>query len=466
MSWAARLTARPVPALHETHARLSRLIGRDDTSNWQIEDSLRRDPSLAMVILGDVNRQARRFGREEVTTFDSAIALLGRERLKNLVRAHPETCISLLDDLQKTGLRTAFGRALEAAQQAEDWALARREPVAEQYYHAALLSVMPEIALWYIEPELAAQAYRQSQLQDITLSEALSEVLAEDWNAICLELIQPWGLPEMLRDAWSQEPSARGHGIQLVARLLETVIHGWHTPQAKSLCPAIAAYLGMEEAQAWTRCERTAVHGATGLTALGLRPSAHTLTAADSQHWPLEQPLAVVGREPTPQPSPADPVTTLRAALQGLKGSNALLQQLLKHLRAELGLGRLVLMMLSQDKTRLEARFAVGLPATDPLRGLSLPLHGSDLFSALLTKHQPLWLDTNNRHAFLPHLPEDARHALADKDTFISPLQIEREPFGLLLAQRTEDMLPLGADEFRLFNAMQAVAHKALNPAP
>lgn len=166
----------------------------------------------------------------------------------------------------------------------------------------------------------------------------------------------------------------------------------------------------------------------------------------------------------TETPSHADPVETLRGSLQGLQSSNALLQQLLKHLRAELGLGRLVLMMLNTDKTRLEARFAVGLPPTDPLRGLILPLTGNDLFSALLKKHQPLWLDESNRATFLPRLPEAARHALASNDTFISPLQIHGEPLGLLLAQRAEEKPSLGADEFRLFNAMQAVAHEALNP--
>lgn len=460
MNWAERLAAKPLPALRETHSRLSRLLGRDDTTNWQLEDVLRRDPALALLILGDINRQARRFGREDVTTFDSAIALLGRERLKTIVRALPENCMSLLDPLPKAGLKFTLGRALEAAQQAEDWALARREPVAEQHYHAALLAFTPELALWHEAPELAAQAFTLSLEKNLDIDQALSQTLGQDWLAICTTLADRWGLPVLLRESWAsgQPESKPAQGIRLARRLMEQASHGWHTPACQTLRPAIAEYLGMDEPLAWTRCQRTAIHGATGLLALGLHPTARTLAAADGNSWPLDEPLT-----PAAVPRP-DPIQTLREALSDLKGSNALLQQLLKHLRAEIGLGRLVLMMLDGDKSRLEARFAIGIPAQDPLRGLILPLSTGDLFSALLKKHQPLWLHAANRPAFLPRLPEEARNALASADTFIIPLQINHDPVGLLLAQRTEEAPALTAEDFRLFNALQGVAHSALNP--
>lgn len=113
--WAQRLAAKPLPALRDTLARLSRLVGREHTTNWQIEDILRRDPTLALAVLGEANRQARRFRREDITTFDTAIGLLGRERLKQIVRTLPELCTSLLDPLPKVGYLTALARALEAA---------------------------------------------------------------------------------------------------------------------------------------------------------------------------------------------------------------------------------------------------------------------------------------------------------------------------------------------------------------
>jgi HD-like signal output (HDOD) protein len=459
-SWAERLTAKPLPALRENHARLSRLVGREDTSNWQIEDILRRDPALALAILGEVNRQARRFGREEVTTFDTAIGLLGRDRLRTLARSMPEICASLLDPLPKAGYLTALARTLEAAQLAEDWALARREPVAEQHFHAALLAGTPELALWLEAPELAAQAYRLSQTQAMPLEQALSQVIEEDWTAVRASLVMPWGMPALLGEVWSGKEggSAQAHGIRLAHRLAECASHGWHTEATRSLRSAIADHLAMDEAMAWTRCQRVAVRGATGLYAMGLRPSAVTLVAADDSPWPFDPPLA------PPPPARPSPVQTLREALFGLQGSNARLQQLLKHLRAELGLARLVLMMLDADHKRLEARFAVGIPAQDPLRGLNIPLSSGDLFSALLNKHQPLWLHAANRATFLPRLPEDARAALAQADTFISPLRIDDKPVGLLLAQRPIDAPALTAEDFRLFNALQAIAHEALNP--
>ncbi|MDM7322199.1 MAG: GAF domain-containing protein, partial [Gammaproteobacteria bacterium] len=160
-------------------------------------------------------------------------------------------------------------------------------------------------------------------------------------------------------------------------------------------------------------------------------------------------------------PSPLD---TLRKALSGLTGSNAILQQLLKHLRAELGLQRLVLLMLDTSHTQLEARFAVGLPAQDPLRSLSVPLSSGDLFSALLNKHQPLWLHAANRTTFLPRLPAEGREPLAQADTFISPLRMDGKPVGLLLAQRPLKAPALTAEDFRLFNAMLAMVHETLNP--
>ncbi len=458
--WAKRLAAKPLPALRDTHARLSRLVGREDTTNWQIEDILRRDPALALAVLGESNRQARRFRREDVTTFDSAIGLLGRERLKQIVRGLPELCISLLDPLPKAGYLAVLARTLEAAQQAEDWALARREPVAEQHFHAALLSGTPELALWLAAPELAAQAYLLSQSDGLLIDQALSRVLGEDWPSVCARLVEPWGLPAWLTEVWSpaESVSAQAHGIRLTRALAEHVAHGWHTEASRAMRPAIADHLGLDEAVAWTRCQRTAVHGATALLAAGMCPSAHTIPAADGSHWPFDAPLA-------PQaPARPSPLDTLRKALSGLTGSNAILQQLLKHLRAELGLQRLVLLMLDASHAQLEARFAVGLPAQDPLRSLSVPLSSGDLFSALLNKHQPLWLHAANRAAFLPRLPAEGRGPLAQADTFISPLRMDGKPVGLLLAQRPLDAPALTAEDFRLFNAMLAMAHETLDP--
>ncbi|MFZ5466827.1 MAG: HDOD domain-containing protein [Pseudomonadota bacterium] len=459
-NWAERLAAKPLPALRDSHARLSRLVGREDTSNWQIEDILRRDPALALAILGETNRQARRFGREDVATFDSAIGLLGQERLKSVVHSLPEICTSLLDPVPKAGFLAALARTLEAAQQAEDWALARREPVAEQHFHAALLSGTPELALWLEAPEVAAQAYMLGQTRGIPIDQALSLVIEEDWPAVCARLVEPWGLPALLGEVWSasDEVSAQAHGIRLTRALAERVAHGWHTEASQALRPAIADHLALDEAMAWGRCQRTAVRGATALLAAGMRPSAFTLAAADGSPWPFDAPLA------PPPPARPSPAQALRDGLSGLQGSNALLQQLLKHLRAELGLGRLVLMMLNAEHCQLEARFAVGIPAQDPLRGLSVPLSSGDLFSALLNKHQPLWLHAANRTAFLPRLPEEARAPLALTDTFISPLRIDDKPLGLLLAQRPIDAPALTAEDFRLFNALQAIAHEALNP--
>lgn len=458
--WAKRLAAKPLPALRDSHARLSRLVGREDTTHWQIEDILRRDPALALAVLGESNRQARRLGREEVTTFDGAIGLLGRERLKQIVRNLPELCISLLDPLPKAGYLAVLARTLEAAQQAEDWALARREPVAEQHFHAALLAGAPELALWLAAPELAAQAYILSQSDGLLIDQALSRVLDEDWPSVCARLVEPWGLPAWLTEVWSpaESVSAQAHGIRLARALAERVAHGWHTEASRAMRPAIADHLGLDEAVAWTRCQRTAIHGATALLAAGMCPSAHTIPAADGSPWPFDAPLA-----PPPLARPS-PIQALRDGLSGLTGSNAILQQLLKHLRAELGLGRLVLFMLNAEHSQLEARFAVGLPAQDPLRGLIIPLSSGDLFSALLNKHQPLWLHAANRAAFLPRLPEEARAPLAQADTFISPLRMDGKPVGLLLAQRPLDAPALTAEDFRLFNAMQALAHDALNP--
>ncbi|MFZ5536936.1 MAG: HDOD domain-containing protein [Pseudomonadota bacterium] len=458
--WAKRLAAKPLPALRDTHARLSRLVGREDTTNWQIEDILRRDPALALAVLGESNRQARRFRREDVTTFDSAIGLLGRERLKQIVRGLPELCTSLLDPLPKAGYLAVLARTLEAAQQAEDWALARREPVAEQHFHAALLAGAPELALWLEAPELAAQAYLLSQSDGLLIDQALSHVLDEDWPSVCARLVEPWGLPAWLTEVWSpaESVSAQAHGIRLARALAERIAHGWHTKASQALRPAIADHLALDEAVAWTRCQRTAVHGATGLLAAGMQPSAHTLAAADDSPWPFDAPLA-------PQaPARPSPLDALRETLSGLSGSNAILQQLLKHLRAELGLQRLVLLMLDASHAQLEARFAVGLPAQDPLRGLSVPLSSGDLFSALLNKHQPLWLHAANRAAFLPRLPAEARGPLAQADTFISPLRMDGKPVGLLLAQRPLDAPALTAEDFRLFNAMLAMAHETLDP--
>ncbi len=457
-SWAERLAAKPLPALRTNHALLTRLIGREDTSNWQIEDILRRDPALALAFLGESNRVMRRLGQEEVATFDGAIDLLGRARIGDMLGKLPEVCLSLLDPVPKAGFLTALARSLEAAQQAEDWALARREPVAEQHFHAAFLSGTPELALWLEAPEQAFQAYALMQTQAMPLDEALSQALGEDWKAVCAKLVEPWGLPALLGEVWGEgeEVSPQARGIRLARALAERILRGWHSEASQSLRPAIAEHLGQEEAASWSRCQRTAVRGATALFAAEMQPSAITLPAADASPWPLPAPLS-------PEPPRPSPTQALREALAGLQGRNTILQQLLKHLRAELGLSRQVLMLLDAEHQRLETQFTVGIPPQDPLRSLSLPLAQNELLGALLGKQQPLWLHVANRKAFLPALPDEMRKALNDGDALLSPLYAQGQALGLLLAQRPPSAPALSREDFRLFHALLKLAQQALD---
>lgn len=120
---------------------------------------------------------------------------------------------------------------------------------------------------------------------------------------------------------------------------------------------------------------------------------------------------------------------------------------------------------MGHNQSRLEARFAIGLPVQDPLRALSVPLHQGDLLSALMHKHQPLWLHAANRKLFLPRLPKEAQKVLTQADTFLSPLRIAGRAVGLLLAQRPLHAPALTAEDFRLFNAMLALTHEALDSA-
>ena len=233
--WAERLAAKPLPALRDSHARLSRLVGREDTTNWQIEDVLRRDPALALAVLGETNRQARRFGREDVTTFDSAISLLGRERLKSVVRALPEICISLLDPGSKTGFLTALARTLEAAQQAEDWALARREPVAEQHFHAALLSGTPHrIALAGHTDETPFQAprgYGNWELSSDRANAARRELLAGGMQDQKILRVVGLGSANPLDKQNVINPINRRIAIVVLNKQSEEQILGEHPPE-------------------------------------------------------------------------------------------------------------------------------------------------------------------------------------------------------------------------------------------
>lgn len=476
--WVADLTSWEIPVLQRSVREMRKLAGKvEKITAGEIADVVLRDPLMTLKVLRLVNGKSRSRLRNEITTVEHAVMMLGVGPFFNQLSDLPAVEESLQSvDGALPGLMQSMSRAHHAAWQARDWAIFQADMKSEEVYIGALLYDMGEILLWAYAPEQALQIRKLVRKSNISPALAQKRILGFDARELQFALAEEWRLPELMQAFMHCENSLQPRILEVtlaasVARLAET---GWHDPELLADYEAIAEMLHMHIDEVVHIVHRNAVVEARHWDWYGVPPAAALLPMLPGD-WPAEpgdaeealQRGKVSGIRFAPHPDVLRQIMAeIAAHLDGTLDLHDMMALVLKGMHEGIGLSRVVFALMTADRSALKAKYVVGAEPDSPFRQFQLDMTTRHLFSRLMEKVQGIWLNESNRNKLEPMIPLEIRQLLGHGEFFAMSVFLHGKPIGLFYADSMHDGSALDEQRYFAFKqlclrATQGLAHLA-----
>ncbi len=226
------LTRADIPVLKQTARELDTL--REDINKLSarnVANAISGDPMLTVKLLRYLQHHKHRSQTSEVVQIEQALLMLGVEAFYNKVPANPFVQDALKGQMEAlVQLLHVVHRSHRAAAYAFDWAVRLNDLHYEEVRIAALLHDLPEMLMWSFSPAEMLKIHAM-QIKDKTLrSKAVQEeVLGFNLQELQKELVQAWGLPQLLLTLMDDEHAnlIRVRNVVLAVNLARHSANGW-----------------------------------------------------------------------------------------------------------------------------------------------------------------------------------------------------------------------------------------------
>jgi len=398
-------------------------LASNNSNNLALQRILMRDPAATIALYERVE-QMRPGTARGIADPAHALSMIGQQAFADML-------VSLWkasrQDPGPTGphIGYAYSQAAHTAWFARSLAKAQRLGKTGEIASAALLQHPAILLLWLKDSESAARATNAVRC-GVPFDVAFSAELGESLQQANLRLAQSWNLPQLACESMGNwNPFNRAaQTVALADMLTQTAFAGWPPESFKLNAEILEEFLGQshDAVSAWWR--------------QGAAEAAREMGRHDYP-LPAFELLLIPGGEQEPEVPPL-PAQAQPAAETSAQASKKALQQLLSSLmhrvQKETGATRAVFGMLNPERTEIRARLALGGNKQDPMRHFTVKLRQRNLFSALLSKQQSVWLNPGNRAKYTPLLKGLPLDGGSTQGFFAMSIFIQGKPLGLLYA--------------------------------
>lgn len=443
--WLAAIGDGTLPMLGRTVDRLRALAPTAETNLQHVVDAVLDDPGYTLHLFRRVNVQLARSGKPLATLMGQVVRLAG---LPCLLDSHRD--VPKLDDLPAgrttRAVRCLYQRSHHAAVQAQEWMLSRglAHPANVAYVGALLRTVLPA-ALWLRAPDEAriALAPWASPVSDGVAGLRTIDVAAT-------RLARRWALPPATcpEDDAGEQAQAIARAVVLAGLLAAESERDWDSPALDVIVRYAAESQTATLDEMWALVHRAASKAARAPVDFGRpHPATHLLAPRDSDEHverrvaarlPLLEKLA-------PNATPHD-----------------ILVQTIAILREGVGLSRVLIAVLTRDRTALRIKYAVGAEDEAGARSLTLDLTVPSLLGQLLQQPASLHITLASREQHWQRLPAPLRDLLDSGGLLAMSLFIGDKAVGIILADDGIGAPPPGEREYSYFKRVCSLAGKAL----
>lgn len=422
-----RLATVTLPIMRETSRELRRLLGLRSTRNQQLQDVLLGDPAATIAVFRELDHTRPGAG-ETVTDAAHAVSLIGLGPFRRLLDSLPEVEPQKLHGSRMPGKESAYSQAAHAAFYAN--ALSRHRGTTEnrEIPTAALLQTPAILALWHAEPE-SAQRASNAVRDGVPTLVAFGAELGESLEDVNRRLAGAWSFPYLAQQAMGDwdDFNPRPHMVRLADGLAQTTAASWQHEDSETFTALLSKFLNLSVDQATAWLHRQATDAARALSRYDYPlPGFELIFMPHESEGQDEEDDHAIPEFGAPRAEQAPPETPPAGDL------HSTMADVMRRIRDQTGSARVIFAMLSEDRSRLRTRLALGGKPQDGLRRLDLDLAHKNLFTALMGKPQSLWLNPGNVDRYQGHLPAPLRGMLGPEGAYMMSLFVRDKPLGLL----------------------------------
>ncbi len=486
--WLKKLWPRELPVLARTVDELTLLApNAENLSAQKIAAVILHDPMMTLNVLQLANsRQSSRFGAE-ITTVEHAVMMLGvtpffnhYNKLERLEAQYKP------QDMNLQGALRVISRSHHAACHAWDWAVLRKDLKAEEVYIAALLADMGELLLWLASPETMLQLGKLERQGTLVEEDAQREVLGGSLHELTLALAPAWHVPEFLAGLIDRNNSANPRA--LTANLAVLLAHhsqvGWHNTLLLVDYEAMATLMHMTFDEVASEIHQTSVRAARRWEWFHVRPAAAWLPMLQGD-WPAEMSQEIMAAPVKAEgmgieadgaclmPRQEKFEQTMQEVAAHLDGSldlHDMMSLVLAGMHQGIALNRVMFALLSGDRSKLKAKYMLGVEPDSPLRNFELDMRGMHLFARLMEKVQGVWYRDSNRATLEPLISNELRQQIGEGEFFAMSIFAHGQAVGLIYADRKHGTCGLDEHSYNEFKqlslrAAEGLAHLSKKPS-
>ena len=457
-AWVEQISVRELPALCATVRMLEKLSKDDTASLAQLGQSVLHDQGLTSRLLRVVNSISYNRGRQPVTTVSRAAVILGFNALKHI-------CITakLLDSMLKSRdiskpvyerLVRLMARSFHAGMLARMMLEEYDEDTREEIYIATLLHHLGEIAFWSMGGPITEQVDECLRAGDeAQAAQIIREQLGTGFDEIGCGLAHSWNMGEVLVRSLS-DPQRRTPEMQVIG-LADELSASLQAPQAAGAkLPRQLQELGKQMNLALPalkhrlkQCAEETVRLAISYGASSLTPYLDTQAA---QGQGVSEYFA-----PYPEPDESLQLKVLRELtfLAAEKADiNLLIHTAMEGIYRGIGLDRVVVLMLTQDKQKLMPRFVSSQNPEQLKARFVVPLFGPpQVFNHVYQTREAIWVEGERDPKWQDKLTVQLRPLLGPGGFFLAPIVLDNHCLGMIYADRADSGRALQREEFFSF---------------
>jgi HD-like signal output (HDOD) protein len=448
-----------IPALEVFHRQALETLTDHSHSLHDLADIIALDPGMSLSLYHEVNGKLLHSGKNPVDSVHTALSLLGDSAIADLVMQHRVLNETHKDALRRQAYHQLVSRTLHLLAQLDYFISFQGIHAINEIRSAALLHNVGEFCACLFDYE----HYRQYQQKFHSLgsdANSAKPVFGFDFHELGRVYAEKCCLPSLVTESLDQNilTGRKARLIQLAADLSHQAEIGWYHPSMKATEEVCAAYLN-QSLQGFDRhLQKVAIEAARHSPFDDVLPAAARLIML-----PDREPAAMTQRPRQREAGGHQFEGRIQTLMKTAQPTQAqLLDLLLIHLHDELQLTRVVLMLLSADKTRLGTRAGKGIDIHSPIRTLVIDTGKASLLKTLLAKPQALWIEPADYHRYETALPTRFKQSFLHESFFLMSLHVADQPVGMVFCDRAGAVSKLDKLGYIRFKSAVTLTSKSL----
>jgi len=459
--WTRVLCEQEMPIFSNTAQDIYRSLDDKNKGAMELSSIILQDPNLTTKLLRVSNSTYYNPSNQKMSTVSRAIVILGSKVIRELTVACSFFEAIISPDNKKRANKE-IGRAIHAAVQAKEIAIACNDSSPEEVFIATLLNNIGSIAFWCFGGKQCKYITELIQSGNFSPEQAEIHVLGFSLDKLGKCLSATWQLGGLIEETIlnPSSPNSRVQMVQLGKEITHAIDEGWDSGEMKDCLNKLESLSGESQVKIKLNLKKNTASavkiackfGALDASQFIQTDTAHNVTILSSDDEPLD-----------PKQIQFNILQDITSHMSGSININLLLEMVVEGIHRGIGMDRTLFSLLSSNKKTLNEKLSLGWRKDINEGKIKLDVSGLpiNLFLKALQSPDGVWANPNiDSSFFTPQII----NRIGKNECFLIPIHAENKPIGLIYTDRSINKKPLTEDDFKTakYFTQQAIIGLAL----